>query len=72
MKKDGMSSNKPATTSDWLLFHSSMVRTKVTPWAGWEKRPQEGGTPFAGRDGKEEVEGREAGGGGQVAFVIPT
>ena len=30
-----------------------------------------GGTPFAGKDGKEETGGREAGGGRQVTRVIP-
>ena len=31
-----MSYKKPTKTSDWLLFHSSMARTKVIPRSGWE------------------------------------
>ena len=33
---------KPATIPDWLLFHSSMSRTKVMPRVGWKKGPQPG------------------------------
>ena len=35
-----MHAEKPATTSPWLLFHSSMARTKVMPRAGQRKGPQ--------------------------------
>ena len=29
----------------WLLFHSRIVWTKITPMVGWGKRPQEGAPP---------------------------
>ena len=39
MKKNGMSPKQPTTTFDWLLFHSSMTRIKVTARVVWKKRP---------------------------------
>ena len=35
-----MTSEKPAKTSDWLLFHSSMDRMKMMPRAGQRKGAQ--------------------------------
>ena len=44
MKKN-VPSKKPTTISDWLFFHSRLARTKMTPRAGWGKRPQVGMPP---------------------------